>query len=174
MLYILFAIVAIIALVLIIASTRPNTVHYERSTVINASPEQILPHLIDFRKWAAWSPWDKLEPDMQRSYAGASSGVGAKYAWVGRKKAGAGSMEVTEVDGSGVKVDLRFIKPWKSDCLAGFQLASQPDGTRVRWSMDGPNTFMGKVFGLFMNMDKLIGKDFEKGLAALKAEVEKG
>jgi hypothetical protein len=173
MLYILLALVVILALILIIASTRPNTVHYERTTVINAPPERIIPHLIDFRKWEAWSPWDKLEPDMKRNYAGASSGVGAKYAWEGKKKAGAGSMEITEANSQGVKVDLRFIKPWKAECIAQFHFLPQPNGTNVRWTMDGPNTFMGKVFGLFMNMDKLVGKDFETGLAGLKAELEK-
>lgn len=174
MLYVLLALVAIIALILIIASTKPSTVHYERSTVINAPPERIIPHLIDFRKWEAWSPWDKLEPDMKRTYSGAQSGVGAMYAWEGKKKAGAGSMEITEANSQGVKVDLRFIKPWKAECIAQFHFAPQPNGTNVRWTMDGPNTFMGKVFGLFMNMDKLVGKDFETGLAGLKVEVEKG
>ncbi len=174
MLYVLLALVVIFALILIIASTKPNTVHYERSTVINAAPDKILPHLVDFHRWQAWSPWDKLEPDMKRTYSSAQSGVGAMYAWEGKKKAGAGSMEIMEANSQGVKVDLRFIKPWKAECIAQFHFMPQPNGTNVRWTMDGPNTFMGKVFGLFMNMDKLVGKDFEKGLAALKVEVEKG
>ena len=172
MLYILLALVVILALILILASTKPNTVHYERTTVINAAPDKILPHLVDFHRWQAWSPWDKLEPDMKRTYSGAQSGVGAMYAWEGKKKAGVGSMEITEANSQGVKVDLRFIKPWKAECIAQFHFLPQPNGTNVRWTMDGPNTFMGKVFDLFMNMDTLVGKDFETGLAGLKAVVE--
>ncbi len=171
--YVLLILAVLIAGILIVASTKPNTVHYERSTVINAASEMILPHLIDFHKWTAWSPWEKLEPGMKRSYSGAVSGVGATYAWEGKKKAGAGTMEILETGISGVKIDLRFIKPWKAECIAQFHFTPQPNGTNVRWTMDGPNTFMGKVFGLFMNMDKLVGKDFEIGLAGLKVEAEK-
>jgi len=156
------------------ASNKPNTVHYERSTVINATPEKILPHLIDFHKWTAWSPWEKVDLNLKRTYSGAASGVGAQYAWESNSKAGTGTMEILETGSSGVKIDLRFIKPWKAECLAQFHFTPQPNGTDVRWSMDGPNTFMGKVFGLFMNMDKLVGKDFEIGLAGLKVVVEKG
>lgn len=174
MLYVVLTFAVLIVIILLLASRKPETVHYERSTLINASPEKILPHLVDFRRWQAWSQWDKLEPDMKRTYDGAVSGVGAKYAWEGKKKAGAGSMEFTEASNNGVKVDLRFIKPWKAECIAQFHFASQPNGTNVRWTMDGPNSFMGKVFGLFVNMDKMIGKDFEIGLAGLKGEVEKG
>ncbi len=171
--YVLLILAVLIVGILIVASTKPNTVHYERSTVINAPPEKIVPHLVDFHKWEAWSPWEKLEPGMKRSYSGAASGVGATYAWEGKKKAGAGTMEILETGISGVKIDLRFIKPWKAECIAQFHFTPQPNGTDVRWSMDGPNTFMGKVFGLFMNMDKLVGKDFEIGLAGLKTVVEK-
>jgi hypothetical protein len=172
LLYILLTLAVIIVGILLVASTKPNTVHYERSTVINAPPERILPHIVDFRKWQPWSPWEKMDADLKRSYSGATSGVGAKYAWAG-KKAGEGTMEVIEAANSGVKIDLRFIKPWKAECIAHFHFTPQTGGTSVRWTMDGPNNFMGKLFSVFMNMDKMIGKDFESGLAGLKTEAEK-
>lgn len=173
LLYILIGLAVLVALVLIIASTKPNTVRYERTTVINASPEKILPHITDFRKWKPWSPWERKDPSMQRDHSGAASGVGAKYHWLGNNKVGEGSMEILSADSSGVKIDMRFIKPFKTECAASFQFTPQGNGTNVRWSMDGPNLFMGKVMSVFMNMDKMIGKDFEQGLAGLKAEAEK-
>ena len=172
LLYILFGLAALIALVLVVASTKPDTVHYERATVMNASPEKILPHIADFHKWMAWSPWDKLDPDMKREYTGAAQGAGAKYGWRGNGKAGEGTMEILAASNSGVKIDLRFVKPFQSDCVTHFHFTPQGGHTHVRWTMDGPNTFMGKVFSLFMNMDKMIGKDFEQGLVDLKAAAE--
>lgn len=172
LLYILIGLAVLIAGILIAASLKPNTVHYERSAVINAPPEKILPHIADFHNWKPWSPWEKLDPNMRRSYAGAPSGVGAKYAWSG-KKAGEGTMEVLEAGTSGVKIDLRFIRPFKNACITHFHFSPQGNATSVRWTMDGPNLFMGKLMGLFIPMDKMIGKDFEQGLAGLKAEAEK-
>lgn len=173
MLYVLVILGLILVVLFIAASQRPDTVHYERSTVINAPPERILPQLVDFRKWAAWSPWDKMDPGMQRSYSGADSGVGARYAWVGNKKVGEGNMLMNEVGPQGVQLDLNFLKPWKAECKVRLAFTPSATGTHVRWTMDGPNSFMGKLFSLFMNMDKLIGKDFETGLAGLKTIVEK-
>jgi hypothetical protein len=170
---ILIGLAVVIVGILIAAARKPNTVHYERSTLINASPEKILPHITDFRKWMAWSPWEKLDPNMERDHSGAAQGIGAKYAWRGNSKAGAGTMEVLEAGTDGVKIDLRFVKPFKSDCITRFHFSTQNNGTMVRWTMDGPNSFMGKIFSLFMNMDKMIGKDFETGLAGLKAEAER-
>lgn len=163
----------IVAVILVLASTKPNTVRYERSIAINATPERILPHVHDFRKWAAWSPWDKMDPTMKREYSGAPYGVGARYGWNSKGQPGEGSMEILEASSNGVKVDLRFVRPFKNECLATFHFAPQGTATAVRWTMDGPNLFMGKLFSVFMNMDKMIGKDFEAGLAALKAEAEK-
>lgn len=172
LLYILIGLVAVIAIALIAASTRPNTVHYERGIVIQAPQERIAPQVIDFRKWAAWSPWEKMEPDMKRTFSGADSGVGARYAWDAKGRAGAGSMEVLEASPTSVKIDLRFIRPFKNECVTTFHFAPHAGGTQVRWTMDGPNLFMGKLFSLIMNMDKMIGKDFESGLAGLKAQAE--
>lgn len=174
LLYILLGLVLLIALALVIASTKPNTVHYERSIVIQAPAERIAPYVVDFRKWAAWSPWEKMEPDMKRTFTGPNSGVGAQYAWDAKGRAGAGSMEVLEAAPSLVKIDLRFIRPFKNECIASFHFTPQAGGTQVRWTMDGPNLMMGKIFSTIMNMDKMIGKDFEAGLTAMKAAVEKG
>lgn len=173
MLYILVMLGLILVGLFIAASQKPDTVHYERSTVINAPPDRILPHISDFRKWAAWSPWDKMDPAMKRSYSGAESGVGARYAWVGNKKVGEGNMLINEVSTQGVKLDLNFLKPWKAECKVQLAFTPSGNGTQVRWIMDGPNSFMGKLFSLFVNMDKMIGKDFETGLSGLKAVVEK-
>jgi len=170
--YILLGLAVFIVGILIAASMKPNSVHYERSTVINASPESILPHITDFHKWMPWSPWEKLDPNMKREYMAAPRGVGAKYGWSGNGKAGEGTMEILEANTNGVKIDLRFVRPFKNQCITHFHFTPQGSATNVRWTMDGPNMFMGKVMGMFMNMDKLIGKDFENGLAGLKHVAE--
>ncbi len=171
-LYILIGLVVLLATILITASTKPSTVHYERSTVINAPPERILPHLVDFHKWATWSPWEKVDPGMKREYSGAASGKGAQYTWSGNGKAGEGSMEIMEVTANAVNVDLCFIKPLKNECAIWFRCIPEGANTKLFWTMEGPNLFMGKVMSLFINMDKMIGKDFESGLADLKKQVE--
>ncbi|MEO8588283.1 MAG: SRPBCC family protein [Flavobacteriales bacterium] len=171
--FILLTIAALIVLVLVIAATKPNTVRYERSIAINASPDRILPHISDFHKWMAWSPWEKMDPGMKREYSGAPSGPGAKYVWNSTGRAGEGTMEVLEASPSAVKIDLRFVRPFKNDCVATFHFEPQGNATNVRWTMDGPNLFIGKVMGVFMNMDKMVGKDFETGLANLKAVAER-
>ena len=173
LLYILLGLAILIAIILIVASTKPDMVHYERVTIIHAPTDRILPHIVDFHKWAVWSPWDKMDPAMKREYTGAAQGVGAKYGWNSKGRPGEGSMEIREVSTSAVKVDLRFVRPFKNDCIATFHFAPQGNATNVRWTMDGPNLFMGKVMSVFMNMDKMIGKDFEAGLADLKAQAEK-
>ncbi len=173
MITILLTVVALIVLLLIVAAMKPNTVHYERSLVINASPETILPHINDYHKWIAWSPYEKLDPHMKRTFDGASEGKGARYAWEGNSKAGAGKMEILEASASGVTMDLRFTKPFKSDCIARFTFVPEGSSTKVTWSLDGPNIFMGKVMSVFMNMDKMVGNAFEEGLADLKAIIEK-
>jgi len=173
LLYILLGLAALLAILLIVASRKPDTVHYERSIVINASPERIIPHIEDFHKWSAWSPWEKLDPQMKREYSGAVSGPGAKYFWSGNGKAGEGSMEIIEATDRGVHIDLRFVKPFKNVCDTWIRFEPQGSGTRATWMMTGPNLFMGKLMGIFINMDKMVGKDFETGLAGMKAEVEK-
>lgn len=171
--WILIALTVVIVIILMAAAVKPDKAHYERSTIVHASPERILPHIGDFHAWMAWSPFEKLDPAMQRTYSGAERGVGAKYAWSGNKRAGEGSMEVLEVTPGKVKIDLRFIRPFRNDCISHFHLDPQDGATKVTWSLDGPNPFLSKVMGLFIDFDKLIGKDFAQGLADLKRVVEK-
>ena len=145
----------------------------ERSTTINAQASAIFPHLVDFRRWPAWSPWEDVDPDMDRSYSGSDAGVGAVYEWSGNRKAGEGRMEITEAtEPSKVAIALDFLKPFKSSSTTTILLTAEDGATRVTWRMTGPKTFMTRVMGLFKSMDSLVGPDFEKGLAQLKTLTE--
>jgi uncharacterized protein YndB with AHSA1/START domain len=151
-----------------------STFRYERSTTISAPAEKVFALIDDFRAWSRWSPYEKLDPAMQKQYSGEARGVGAAYAWTG-KKAGTGSMVITEAaPASRVVIALTFTKPMKAQNVAEFVLEPTGGGTRVTWSMTGQITLMTRLFGLFVNMDKMIGKDFEDGLAAMKAVAEAG
>ncbi|MEO6530544.1 MAG: SRPBCC family protein [Specibacter sp.] len=143
-----------------------------RSAVIPAPAEEIYPLVISFREWIKWSPWEGLDPAMQRSYAGPVQGVGATYSWKGNRKAGAGTMEIVEAaEPSGIHLRLEFSKPMKAVNPTTFTFVPEGSGTRVTWTMTGENKGLGRVFMLFMNMDKLVGGDFEKGLSQLAAAV---
>jgi uncharacterized protein YndB with AHSA1/START domain len=146
----------------------------ERAATIAADPQQIYDRIADFHQWADWSPWEDLDPDQQRTFSGAASGPGATYAWSGNRKAGRGRMEIISAQPpSEVRVALEFEKPFKSSNTIEFSLTPEGAGrTRVRWTMTGPKTLMTKAMGLFTSMDKMIGPDFEKGLARLKDAVE--
>lgn len=140
----------------------------ERSRVIAAPPERIYPLVADFRAWTAWSPWEGLDPDLKRTYGGPESGVGATYAWEGNRRAGSGSMEILQAtEPSDVRIRLLFRRPWKADNQTTFELRPEGAGTRVTWRMTGENAGMARIFARVLNMDKLVGKDFEKGLARL-------
>jgi hypothetical protein len=170
---IVFIAIVIIAL-LVMASRRPDEFSVVRSIDLHASPNRIFAQINDFKSWAAWSPWEKLDPDMNRSFSGAMSGEGAKYAWVGNKKVGEGSMEITRsVPSSNMQLDLHFLKPFKADNVTEFTLMPKGDVTNLKWEMRGRTPFMFKVMHMFFNMDKMVGKDFDAGLANLKAIVEK-
>jgi Polyketide cyclase / dehydrase and lipid transport len=170
---IVFIAIVIIAL-LVMASRRPDEFSVVRSIDLHASPNRIFAQINDFKSWAAWSPWEKLDPDMNRSFSGATSGEGAKYAWVGNKKVGEGSMEITRsVPSSNMQLDLHFLKPFKADNVTEFTLMPKGDVTNLKWEMRGRTPFMFKVMHMFFNMDKMVGKDFDAGLANLKAIVEK-
>jgi hypothetical protein len=154
------------------AATRPAEFRIQRRARIAAPPRAIVSHLDDFRAWAAWSPWEKLDPAMQRTYGGPTRGVGATYAWDGNKKAGAGRIEVTRSGDQGVGMTLDFTRPMRSTNVTEFALTAVDGGTEVAWTMTGSNNLMGKLFGVFVNMDKLVGRDFEAGLASLKTVSE--
>ena len=170
-------IIAIVIVVLLIgvlafAATKPDTFRVERSARIDAPPEKVAAFIHDFHRWGAWSPWEKLDPAMQRTFSGPESGVGAMYTWDGNSKAGAGSMQITEASAHKIAIKLDFIKPFASHNTAEFVLEPQGDATNVTWSMHGPAPFVSKVMQVFFSMDRMIGKDFEAGLANLKAAAE--
>jgi uncharacterized protein YndB with AHSA1/START domain len=150
------------------------TFRVERSIDIAAPAEKVFPLIADFRAWTQWSPYENRDPAMQRSYGSTTSGKGATYAWQGNRNVGQGSMEILEaVPPSRVLIDLKFLKPFKAHNKAEFTLQRRGSGTHAAWAMTGPTSLMMRVMGLFMNMDKMVGKDFETGLARLKALAEK-
>ncbi len=167
------AVGVLIAAVLAYAATRPDVFHLERSARIEAPPDRIYPLIEDFRRWQAWSPWEKLDPDLKRTYAGATHGKGAIYEWAGNADVGRGRMEIVEaVPASKVALQLDFYEPFEAHNVAEFRLVPAGGATEVVWSMDGPNPFMSKLIGVFVDVDALVGKDFETGLANLKAQAE--
>jgi hypothetical protein len=145
----------------------------ERSLAVRATGADVLAQLQDFRRWTAWSPWEAIDPSMQRSYSGEASGTGAVYAWTGSGKAGAGRMEIQEVSANRVLIRIDFFKPFSAHNTVEFTLAPQADSTQLTWAMYGPSPFVSKLMGLVFNMDKLVGRDFEKGLANLQALLER-
>ena len=162
----------VIAGILGYAATQPDTFHIERSTVIQAPPEKIAAILDDFHQWPKWSPFEKYDPAMKRTHSGAPRGKGAVYAWEGNSKAGAGRMEITEASAQHIAIDLRFLEPMAAQNVAEFTLVPEGNATKVTWSMHGPQMYISKVICLFVSMDKMVGKDFEAGLATLKQQAE--
>ena len=159
--------VLIVAAVLFVA-TRPDTYRVERSAMVSAPPQVVFAQIDDFHRWAAWSPWEKLDPQMQKQFGGAASGVGAEYHWSGNDKVGEGRMTITESQPTDrIAIKLEFLKPWASTSTASFTLAPEGEGTRVTWAMDGRHNFMSKAMCVFVSMDKMLGTDFERGLAGL-------
>lgn len=165
--------VATTAAILLYAATRPNEFRVERSILIAAPPEEVFAMIHDFHAWRAWSPYEKLDPAMERSYAGAVSGVGARYGWDSRGDAGSGSMEIVEaVAPERVSIRLEFTKPFVAHNIADFTLQPRGDAVEVTWAMHGPAPFLSKLVGVFLDMDRMIGADFEAGLATLKHNAE--
>jgi uncharacterized protein YndB with AHSA1/START domain len=164
--------VAIVA-ILVLAAAKPATFHVERSTTIAATPEKIHPLVDDFHNWEQWSPWAHLDPNMQVSYSGATAGPGAVYEWQGNSKVGKGRMEILAVEPTATSIKLDFLKPFESHNHSTFALQPEGSGTRVTWTMDGPNTFVSKLMSVFVSMDAMIGKDFDAGLGNLKTAAER-
>lgn len=170
---ILLIVAVLIAAILIYASAQPDTFTVERSTHIHAPAESIYPLIEDFHNWAQWSPYEALDADLNKTYSGASRGEGAVYEWEG-KKAGVGRMEITDTQPPRmVEIDLRFMKPFKSRNTTIFALDEQEASTKVIWRMSGPMPFVSKLMCLVISMDRLVGKDFEKGLASMKQVAER-
>jgi len=171
----LFIAVAIAAL-LAYAGARPDSFRYERAIHIDAPILQVAEQIDDFRQWQKWSPWEHIDPSLQRTFSGADAGVGAIYEWSGTGKAGAGRMEIIEMrtgsEGGLITIKLDFLKPFKASNTAEFLMVPSQTGTDLTWAMFGTSPFVSKVMGVFVDMDKLIGKDFEAGLVALKRNAE--
>jgi uncharacterized protein YndB with AHSA1/START domain len=162
-----------VGLVLILAAGKPETFRVKRTAMINASPEAIFPLIADFHEWRKWSPWENRDPALKRTISGAQRGTGAVYAWDGNRNVGAGRMEITRATApSEIVIKLDFIKPFEGHNIAEFTLSPQGGGTDVTWVMHGPAPFMSKVMQVFMNMDRMIGRDFEAGLVNLKKVAE--
>ena len=167
-------IVVLMAVVLGLAAMKPDTFRVQRAASIKAPPDKVFGLVNDFRQWGQWSPWEKLDPDLKRTFSGAPSGKGAVYEWTGNKKVGAGRMEITEpTPPNKLVIKLDFIRPFEGHNIAEFTLEPQGDATQLSWVMHGPTPFVSKVMQVFVSMDALIGKDFEAGLANLKAIAER-
>lgn len=165
----------LVVVLLVVASQKPDHFRVERSALVDAPPERIYPLVEDFRLWSRWSPYEKLDPDMTRTYGGAEKGLSATYAWSGNSNAGRGSMEIVEVEEpSRIVIALRFLAPMKAENAAVFTFVPEGTATRVTWTMEGEANLFARVIHLFFDMDRMVGGQFEEGLAALKAEAEKG
>jgi hypothetical protein len=169
----LAVLLALVLIAVVVVTSRPGTYHIERSATVAAAPETVYAQLVDFRRWAAWSPWEGLDPSMKKTYSGPAAGTGAIYEWTGNGKVGQGRMTILDARPSTtVAIKLEFIKPFAATCATTFSLVPANGGTQVTWAMDGTNDFMAKAFGLFMDMDKSVGRDFERGLATLRSVAE--
>jgi uncharacterized protein YndB with AHSA1/START domain len=163
-----------LALILIYGAFRPGEFHVQRTITIQAPAEKIFPLIDDYRNWASWSPYEKLDPNMKRTFSGPASGQGSVYEWAGNNKAGKGRMEITDsVPSSKVAIKLDFSAPMDAHDVAEFTLRPHGQATDVTWAMSGPLPYAGKVMSIFVSMDHMIGSDFETGLANMKAVAEK-
>ena len=150
-----------------------DTYTVQRSTTVAASPERVYGHVVDFSKWSDWSPWESMDPNLEKTFSGAETGVGARYAWSGNRKVGQGSMEITDAkEHTDIQIALEFLKPFKASNTTTFGFEPSGDGTLVTWTMTGRKTLMTRLVGLFRSMDAMVGPDFERGLAALKQTAE--
>ena len=171
--YVVVLFVAAIGSLFAVASRKPETFSVTRSTTIHAPADRIFGLINDFHKWASWSPFEKLDPAMSKTFSGPDSGPGASYSWTGNKKAGAGSMTISgALPSSSVTIAMAFLKPFKSESTVQFSIEPSGLANHVTWTMSGKNQLASKVMSVFMSMDKIIGKDFAEGLANLKRESE--
>jgi hypothetical protein len=170
---IIIGVFALIFGFLVLAAGQPEEYEISRKLPMNVSPMVVFEEVNDLHRWQNWSPWEKIDPDMKKSYTGASSGVGASYAWAGNGQVGEGRMTIIESHpGRLVRLKLEFLKPFKDTVNAELSFEPKGDETIVRWNMYGKRNFMGKAIGLVMNCDKIMGPQFEQGLADLKTVAE--
>ena len=166
-------VVVAVAGLLIYAATRPDNFRVERSIAVKAPPDKVMALVGDLRGWTAWSPYEKKDPGMKRSYSGAPAGKGAVYEWDGNNQVGHGRMEILEATPSKVLIKLDFMTPFEAHNTAEFSAVPRGDNTTVTWAMYGPSPYIAKVMQTVVNMDRMIGTDFEAGLQSLKAVAEK-
>ena len=172
----MLAVVAAIALaaILALAAFEPDEFRVQRSTTINAPADKVFPLIDDFRRWTAWSPFETMDPTMRRTYGATTTGKGATYAWEGDGKAGAGRMEIAESNApSRVRIVLDFERPIANRARTTFTLSPHGNATLVTWTMESPNRYLVKVMHLFFDAEQIVGDDFARGLADLKAAAEK-
>ncbi len=170
---IIIIVLVLLGALLLMATRQPDTFVVERSVVVDAPPEAIYPKIADLHAWASWSPYEKLDPQMKKVFNGTPGAVGSSYYWSGNSKAGEGTITVRELmPPQKVTMQLDMLKPLEGHNVVEFTLDPTDGGTRVNWAMRGPNNFVGRIVGVFMSMDTMIGKDFEDGLATLKTQTE--
>lgn len=173
LMYILIIAVVLVVGLIVFAASRPDTFIITRDINIEAPPAKIFDQINDFHKWSAWSPWAKMDPAMKYSFSGPDGGKGAIYEWEGNKKVGNGRMKIMQSqEPFKIVIKLDFFSPFEAHNTAEFTLESKGSMTHVNWDMYGPSPFMSKLMGLFFNMDKMVGKDFETGLTNLKSVAE--
>jgi hypothetical protein len=171
---ILIALGAIVAVLVVVVAMQPSEFRVVRNTTISGPAPAVFAQVNDFHKWEGWNPWGKIDPAMKQAYEGAPAGTGAVYSWIGNREVGEGRMRIIESRPSDlIRIDLEFFKPFAGNSIAEFTFTPEGNQTAVTWSMTGTNNFTAKAIHLFMNMDKMIGGQFEKGLAAMKSIVEK-
>ena len=174
MLPILLAFVFVAIILIVVIAGQPDESTVARFATISAPPDTVFPHVNDLHRWEAWSPWAKRDPNATSTFSGADAGAGAAMAWDGNNKVGAGRMTITESRPAGfIRLRLDFLRPMKATNMAEFTFQAAGDQTTVTWSMSAKNNLFFKAFGLLVNCDRMIGRDFEKGLAGLKSVAER-
>jgi hypothetical protein len=170
---ILISLAIVVAALAGVISTRPSTFTLQRTATIQAPADIPFAMVNDFHRWGEWSPWEKLDPNQSRTFTGANAGLDSVYEWSGNDKVGKGRMTIEESKPSElVRIRLEFLEPWEANNTTTFSFMPTGDGVTVTWKMEGRNTFMGKAFSLVMDMDSMVGKDFESGLANMKKAAE--
>jgi hypothetical protein len=166
-------VIAVVAIFVVVVATRPSEFRIQRSLQMNAPREVVFGLINDFHAWRDWSPWEKLDPGMKKEFSGSEAGTGAVYSWEGNDQVGSGRMTIVKSEpAEKVDIQLEFLKPWEATNQTHFTVAPAGSQAEVTWEMVGQNDFAGKAMGLFMDMDALVGADFEKGLASMKQLAE--
>jgi hypothetical protein len=163
----------LVGVLVVVVATRPASFKIERTASMAVPPDVVQSFVQDFHQWGQWSPWEHLDPNLKRTFEGAQAGVGAKYSWAGNDQVGEGRMTIESVQpNQSVTIKLEFLRPFEATNTTVFTFKASGSATDVTWTMSGDNNFVGKAFSLVMDMDKMVGKDFETGLANLKTVAE--